>query len=81
MPDAFSRAISYAYFASTGGQIGLNGVSTLRSPGGQIPAGQIIGGRFFLTGAPVPTLANNAILPNFTTVDANGQAHSVSAAQ
>jgi len=67
------RAISYAYFASTGGQIGLNGVSTLRSPGGQIPAGQIIGGRFFLTGAPVPTLANNGILPNFTTVNGNGQ--------
>ena len=67
------RAISYAYFASTGGQIGLNGVSTLRSPGGAITAGQIIGGRFFLTGAPVPTLANNGILPNFTTVNGNGQ--------
>jgi hypothetical protein len=67
------RAISYAYFASTGGQIGLNGVSTLRSPGGAITAGQIIGGRFFLTGAPVPTLANNNILPNFTTVNGNGQ--------
>ena len=52
------RAISYAYFASTGGQI---------------PAGQIIGGRFFLTGAPVPTLANNGILPNFTTVNGSGQ--------
>ena len=70
--DRANRAISYAYFASTGGQIGLNGVSTLRSPGGAIPAGQIIGGRFFLTGAPVPTLANNGILPNFVTVNANG---------
>ncbi|MFZ0064410.1 MAG: TonB-dependent receptor [Pyrinomonadaceae bacterium] len=68
-----NRAVSYAYFASTGGQIGLNGVSTLRSPGGAITAGQIIGGRFFLTGTPVPTLANNGILPNFVTVDANGQ--------
>ena len=68
-----NRAVSYAYFAATGGQIGLNGVSTLRSPGGAITAGQIIGGRFFLTGAPVPSLANNGILPNFTTVNANGQ--------
>ncbi|HYJ86116.1 MAG TPA: TonB-dependent receptor, partial [Pyrinomonadaceae bacterium] len=67
------RAITYATFASSGGQIGLNGVSTLRSPGGLIPAGQIIGGRFFLTGAPVPSLANNGILPNFSTVNANGQ--------
>ncbi len=68
-----SRAITYATFASSGGQIGLNGVSTLRSPGGAIGAGQFIGGRFFLTGAPVPSLANNGILPNFTTVNSNGQ--------
>ncbi|MGH9932351.1 MAG: TonB-dependent receptor domain-containing protein [Pyrinomonadaceae bacterium] len=67
------RAITYATFASSGGQIGLSGVSGLRSPGGTIPAGQIIGGRFFLTGAPVPSLANNGILPNFTTVNGNGQ--------
>jgi Carboxypeptidase regulatory-like domain/TonB dependent receptor len=66
-------AITYATFASSGGQIGLNGVSTLRSPGGAIPAGQIIGGRFFITGAPVPTLANNNILPNFITVNEAGQ--------
>jgi hypothetical protein len=72
-PARIARAITYATFASSGGQIGLNGVSTLRSPGGSIPAGQLIGGRFFLTGAPVPTLANNGILPNFTTVNANGQ--------
>ena len=67
------RAITYATFASSGGQIGLNGVSTLRSPGGAIPAGQVIGGRFFLTGAPVPSLANNGLLPNFRTVNDNGQ--------
>jgi len=67
------RAITYATFASSGGQIGLNGVSTLRSPGGAIPAGQIIGGRFFLSGVPVPTLANNGILPGFTTINENGQ--------
>src|SRR4029079_16770043 len=53
------RAITYATFASSGGQIGLNGVSTLRSPGGAIPAGQVIGGRFFISGTPVPTAANN----------------------
>ncbi len=51
-------AIQYATFASSGGQIGLNGTSTLRSPGGAIPAGTIIGSRFFLTGAPVPVSVN-----------------------
>jgi hypothetical protein len=51
-------AIQYATLASSGGQIGLNGTSTLRSPGGSIPAGTIIGPRFFLTGAPVPVNVN-----------------------
>jgi hypothetical protein len=55
------RAVTYAYFASTGGQIGLTGSSPLLSPGGAIPAGSVIGSRFFISGAPVP----------FTT-DANG---------
>lgn len=67
------RAITYATFASSGGQIGLNGVSDLRSPGGAIPAGQVIGGRFFISGTPVPTLANNGIVSGFTTINANGQ--------
>jgi hypothetical protein len=67
------RAITYATFASSGGQIGLNGASTLISPGGAIPAGQVIGGRFFISGAPVPTLANNGAVPGFTTINANGQ--------
>ncbi|MFS8086873.1 MAG: carboxypeptidase regulatory-like domain-containing protein, partial [Acidobacteriota bacterium] len=67
------RAITYATFASSGGQIGLTGVSALRSPGGAITAGQIIGGRFFISGAPVPSLANNGILPNFITVNGAGQ--------
>jgi hypothetical protein len=66
------RAITYATFASSGGQIGLNGASTLRSPGGAIPAGTVIGPRFFISGAPVPSLANNNALPNFITVNANG---------
>ena len=51
-------AIQYATLASTGGQVALNGTSTLRSPGGAIPAGTIIGPRFFLTGAPVPVSVN-----------------------
>jgi hypothetical protein len=72
-PARIGRAIAYATFASSGGQIGLNGVSTLRSPGGAIPAGQIIGGRFFISGAPVPSRANNGILPNFVTVNGAGQ--------
>src|SRR5882724_2836628 len=66
------RAISYATFASSGGQIALNGVSTLISPGGAITAGTVIGGRFSISGAPVPSLANNKLLPGFTTVDAQG---------
>jgi hypothetical protein len=53
-----SAAIQYATFASSGGQTGLNGASTLRSPGGAIAAGQVIGQRFFLTGAPVPVNQN-----------------------
>jgi hypothetical protein len=72
-PARIGRAITYATFASSGGQIGLNGASTLISPGGAIPAGQVIGGRFFISGAPVPTLANNGVVPGFTTVNANGQ--------
>jgi Carboxypeptidase regulatory-like domain/TonB dependent receptor len=67
------RAISYATFASSGGQIALSGVSALRSPGGAIPAGQVIGGRFFISGAPIPSLANNLILPNFITINGQGQ--------
>src|SRR6266576_2348836 len=67
------RAITYATFASSGGQIALNGVSTLISPGGAITAGTVIGGRFFISGAPVPTLANNGAVPGFTTINANGQ--------
>src|SRR5205085_8499936 len=53
-----SAAIQYATLASSGGQTGLGGSSTLISPGGSIPAGQPIGQRFFLTGAPVPVNAN-----------------------
>ena len=58
-PSAIGAAIQYAYLASSGGSTALNGSVPLLSPGGAIPAGQVIGGRFFLSGAPVP-LTNNA---------------------
>src|SRR5436190_2403914 len=47
-------AVNYAYLASSGGTTGLTGTNPLLSAGGAIPAGQIIGSRFLLTGAPVP---------------------------
>ena len=47
-------AVNYAYLASSGGTTGLTGTNPLRSAGGAIPAGQIIGSRFLLTGLPVP---------------------------
>jgi hypothetical protein len=72
--QVIGTAITYATFASSGGQIGLNGASALRSPGGAIPAGQIIGGRFFISGAPVPSLANNGIVPGFSTINEAGEA-------
>src|SRR6266550_7104654 len=47
-------AVNYAYLASSGGTTGLTGTNPLLSAGGAIPAGQTIGSRFLLTGAPVP---------------------------
>ena len=47
-------AVNYAYLASSGGTTGLTGTNPLLSAGGAIPAGQVIGSRFLLTGAPVP---------------------------
>lgn len=69
------RAVAYAYFASVGGQLGLNGVSPLVNflPGIGIPQGQVIGSRFLLAGTPLPTGANNNLLPGFRTVNDNGQ--------
>ncbi len=58
-PALIGAAIQYAYLASSGGSTALNGTVPLLSPGGAIPAGQMIGGRFFLSGAPVP-ITNNA---------------------
>jgi len=57
-------AIQYATLASAGGQTALGGRSTLLSPGGAIPAGTVIGQRFFLTGAPVP-VSENSFRPLF----------------
>ena len=53
-----NAAIQYAALASSGGQTGLTGASTLRSPGGAVAAGAVIGQRFLLTGAPVPVNVN-----------------------
>jgi hypothetical protein len=47
-------AVQYAALASGGGFTALTGTNPLRSVGGAIPAGTVIGPRFFLTGAPVP---------------------------
>ncbi len=71
-------AVAYAYLASSGGSTGLNGTNPLLVIPGlaaltPIPAGQTVGGRFLLSGTPVPTLANNNIVPNFITVDAEGR--------
>lgn len=56
------RAVAYAYFASVGGQTALNGASTLVNflPGIGVPQGQVVGGRFLLSGAPVPLTRNSA---------------------
>ncbi|HEY6806165.1 MAG TPA: TonB-dependent receptor [Pyrinomonadaceae bacterium] len=53
-------AIQYAALASSGGVTALTGTNPLLSVGGAIPAGQVIGSRFFLSGAPVPTGTTNA---------------------
>jgi hypothetical protein len=77
---AVCLARTYAFFVSSGGSTGLNGVNPLFSPNdGSVcppfsPIGpSVIGGRFLLSGAPVPTAANNGILPNFITVNGDGQ--------
>jgi hypothetical protein len=49
-----NAAVQYLYLASSGSNTALNGVNPLISAGGAIPAGQVVGSRFFLSGAPVP---------------------------
>lgn len=53
-------AVQYAYLAASGGNTALTGTNALISAGGAIPAGQVVGSRFFLTGAPVPFATRNA---------------------
>lgn len=73
-------ARTYAFFTSVAGSVGLNGASPLTSPndGSVCPAFSpilpgVIGGRFLLSGTPVPTAANNLALPGFRTVNDAGQ--------
>lgn len=69
-PNAAQRAqgaalaqagVQYAYLASSGGTTALTGTNPLISAGGAIAAGQTIGPRFFLTGAPVPVGTANSL--------------------
>ena len=53
-------AVQYAALASSGGVTALTGTNPLLSVGGSVPAGQVIGPRFFLSGAPVPSATTNA---------------------
>ena len=55
-----NAAVQYLYLASGGGNTGLTGTNPLISAGGAIPAGQVVGQRFFLSGAPVPVNTRNA---------------------
>jgi len=55
-----NAAVQYAYLASSGGVTALTGTNPLISAGGAIPAGTVVGGRFFLSGAPVPVSTTNA---------------------
>ncbi len=61
----FGAAVAYATFASSGSNTALTGVNPVVSPGATfgfpaIPAGVVIGPRFALTGAPVPSTTANA---------------------
>lgn len=60
VPANISAAVQYLYLASSGGQTALTGNNPLISAGGAIPAGQVVGPRFFLTGAPVPVGTTNS---------------------
>jgi hypothetical protein len=53
-------AVQYSALAASGGNTALTGTNPLLSVGGAIPAGQVIGARFFLSGAPVPAGTTNS---------------------
>jgi hypothetical protein len=57
-----NAAVQYATLASSGGYTALLGTNPLISPGGAVPAGQVVGQRFFISGAPVP-VSNIAFRP------------------
>jgi hypothetical protein len=59
-PTLARAATQYAYIVSSGGSTSLLGTNPLISGGGAIPAGQFIGSRFLLSGAPVPLGSMNA---------------------
>ena len=62
-PQLVVAGLTYAYFASSGGSTGLNGFNPLPSVGAPltpVPAGQVIGSRFLLSGQPVPVNTVNA---------------------
>lgn len=54
-PAFINAAVQYLYLASSGSNTALTGTNPLISAGGAIPAGQQVGPRFFLSGAPVPS--------------------------
>ncbi|MEZ5308671.1 MAG: carboxypeptidase-like regulatory domain-containing protein [Pyrinomonadaceae bacterium] len=54
-PGFINTAVQYLYLASSGTSTALTGTNPLISAGGAIPAGQVVGPRFFLSGAPVPS--------------------------
>ncbi|MEO8073859.1 MAG: carboxypeptidase-like regulatory domain-containing protein [Acidobacteriota bacterium] len=56
---AIGTAVQYLYLASSGGSTALTGRNPLISAGGAITAGQVVGQRFFLTGAPIPVNTQN----------------------
>ncbi len=60
VPANISAAIQYLYLASSGGNTALTGSNPLISAGGAVPAGQVVGSRFFITGAPVPIGTTNS---------------------
>lgn len=59
-PTRIGYAVAYAHLASAGGQTALNGSSTLVNflPGLGVPQGTVIGGRFILSGQPIPLTRN-----------------------
>ncbi|MBS1793134.1 MAG: TonB-dependent receptor [Acidobacteria bacterium] len=61
VPANINAAVQYLYLASSGGNTALSGSNPLISAGGAIPAGQVVGSRFFITGAPVPVGTTNAL--------------------